>query len=347
MTLKQRARRILQILTVLMGLGAPAFAAAGPYFGTSISTTTGIATRNLTGSLNLAGSTVTPAAYRITLDGATGLVSAGSMTVTGTLTATLTGNADTATALAANGANCSANQFNKGVDASGAAESCAALSDADVPDTITIDLAATATALAANGANCSAGNYPLGVDASGAVEGCTSASAGVGDVILASTQSHSGAKTFLSTTTFSGPVVMASTWGAIAPTTSMTGQSTFILCEATKTIVTSGGLVRFEISGPIALTSNTGHRAATIKVDSDFITSFIDGVTYTDTIGIANSEGGGTDEDISVHGIAISHLAAGSYEICLSVWSASGVAITVGTNAPLIWGAQEIPGTIP
>jgi len=85
----------------------------------------------------------------------------------------VTGNAATATALAADGANCPANQFNKGVDASGAVQSCAALVDADVPDTITVDLAATATALAANGTNCSAGNYPLGVDASGNVESCT------------------------------------------------------------------------------------------------------------------------------------------------------------------------------
>lgn len=48
-----------------------------------------------------------------------------------------------------------------------------AVTDAQVPNTITIDLAATATALAANGSNCAAGQYPLGVNASGAVESCT------------------------------------------------------------------------------------------------------------------------------------------------------------------------------
>jgi hypothetical protein len=47
-----------------------------------------------------------------------------------------------------------------------------AATDAQVPDNITVTLAATATALAANGANCSAGQSPLGVDASGAAEGC-------------------------------------------------------------------------------------------------------------------------------------------------------------------------------
>ncbi len=76
----------------------------------------------------------------------------------------ISGNAATASALAANGANCSAGSFPLGVDASGAAESCTALSASN---------AGTATALTANGANCSAGQFPLGVDASGAAEGCS------------------------------------------------------------------------------------------------------------------------------------------------------------------------------
>ncbi len=75
--------------------------------------------------------------------------------------------ATTAVALAANGANCIANQFNKGVDASGAAETCAALVDADVPDSITITLAATATVLAANPSDCAADNFANAIAASG------------------------------------------------------------------------------------------------------------------------------------------------------------------------------------
>lgn len=74
------------------------------------------------------------------------------------------GVATSATALAANGANCAASSFPLGVDASGAAESCSTSISGN---------AATATALAANGANCSAGNYPLGVDTLGAAESCT------------------------------------------------------------------------------------------------------------------------------------------------------------------------------
>jgi hypothetical protein len=47
----------------------------------------------------------------------------------GPITGAVTGNASTATALAANGANCSAGQYPLGVDASGAAENCTAAGD--------------------------------------------------------------------------------------------------------------------------------------------------------------------------------------------------------------------------
>lgn len=60
----------------------------------------------------------------------------------GAISAALTGNSSTATALAANGANCSAGSFPLGVDASGASESCTAL-----PTTI----AGTANQITASG----------------------------------------------------------------------------------------------------------------------------------------------------------------------------------------------------
>lgn len=85
---------------------------------------------------------------------------------------TQTSNTASATALAANGANCSAGSFPLGVNAAGVAESCTdALTQAEAA---TFN-APTATALAANGANCSAGSFPLGVNASGAAESCTDA----------------------------------------------------------------------------------------------------------------------------------------------------------------------------
>lgn len=53
-----------------------------------------------------------------------GDVSAHDMNASGTITGTLSGNASTATALAANGTNCSAGQYPLGVDASGSVEGC-------------------------------------------------------------------------------------------------------------------------------------------------------------------------------------------------------------------------------
>lgn len=50
--------------------------------------------------------------------------------------ANTSGNAATATALAANGGNCPSGQYPKGVDASGAAEGCAVIPNADLPDMV-------------------------------------------------------------------------------------------------------------------------------------------------------------------------------------------------------------------
>lgn len=62
-----------------------------------------------------------------------------------------------------------ANQFLK-QSTLGGAVTVGTIADADVPDSITVTLAATATALAANGGNCSGNNFALGVDASGVGE---------------------------------------------------------------------------------------------------------------------------------------------------------------------------------
>lgn len=117
---------------------------------------------------------------------------ASSTFVGSTFTGDLVGNADTATsatsattatALAADPAACAANQFGNDTTAAGALV-CAqpsfsnlsgAATDGQIPNNITIDLAAAATALAADGANCTA-QFPLGVDAAGAVQDCTTIS---------------------------------------------------------------------------------------------------------------------------------------------------------------------------
>lgn len=183
----------------------------------SCATDTTNASNITSGTLANARTTATDAntASAIVARDGSGNFSAGTITanLTGAVTGNVTGNvsgsagsvsgnAGTATALAANGGNCSAGSFARGVDASGAAENCTvAFVAADVPAAETDAAhdacseisgcvvgaitasgnAATATALAADGGNCSAGSFPLGVDASGAVQNCTVAftSAGV------------------------------------------------------------------------------------------------------------------------------------------------------------------------
>jgi hypothetical protein len=106
----------------------------------------------------------------------------GTLKVAGVAVATASSNVATATALAADPANCSSGNAPLGILASGAAESCfdvatqveldAHLSNASAHSAGIAGTAATATALAADPTNCSAGNAPLGIAASGAVQGC-------------------------------------------------------------------------------------------------------------------------------------------------------------------------------
>ncbi len=94
--------------------------------------------------------------------------------------------ANTASALTSDPTDCPADQFAVTIAASGDL-TCEAVIDADVPDSITIDLAAAATALAANGGNCAVGSGAGGVNASGAAEDCTDyISTGGGETIIGS-----------------------------------------------------------------------------------------------------------------------------------------------------------------
>lgn len=128
--------------------------------------------------------------------------------------------ADTADALTSNPTDCAANQFANAIAASGNL-TCAALTDADIPDTITIDLAALATALATNGTNCAAGQAPLGVDASGAAESCTdfeedlSNSAGLAAAL--SDETGSGLAVFNSGPTLTGVITIDSSGSLVLP----------------------------------------------------------------------------------------------------------------------------------
>lgn len=144
-------------------------------------TASGTFTVDADGRLTAASSTtITPAFSSIT--GATNTTAAMIVGTGASLSASGSGTiaATTATALAANPTDCASNQYAHTIAASGNltcsqvgfSQLSGTATDAQIPNNITIDLAATATALAANGANCSSGQAAGGVDAAGAAEAC-------------------------------------------------------------------------------------------------------------------------------------------------------------------------------
>lgn len=134
----------------------------------------------------------------------------------------------TADALTTNPSDCSANQYANAIAANGNL-TCGSITDADVPNSITITLAQTATALAANGTNCSAGQYPLGVDASGVAESCTTVAfksnftGGTGKNTLAT-----GATNYFPV---SGPVDATGTENEYKQVVSTTGVASRLFCN--------------------------------------------------------------------------------------------------------------------
>ncbi len=126
--------------------------------------------------------------------------------VVGNITGNVTGNADTATALAANPSDCSTNQFATTIAANGNL-SCAAITDADVPNNITVDLATTASALASNPSDCSANQFATTISANGNLTCASITDADVSDTLTASLFVGSGSTTNaidLATTEVSG-----------------------------------------------------------------------------------------------------------------------------------------------
>lgn len=109
--------------------------------GTSLTVPNLISTGNIRGDLEGDGTSWTVDANR----DSTADLTVTSSTVTATsFTGALTGNASTATALAANPGDCAANTFATTIAATGTL-TCASITDADVPNSITIDAATSAT----------------------------------------------------------------------------------------------------------------------------------------------------------------------------------------------------------
>jgi len=161
-----------------------------------------------TGAVQTVATTTLSASSPLSLSANTVVIGSSPITLSISTAGTWSGNAGTASALAANGSNCSAGQFPLGVSAAGAAESCTdAWTEAEntaaayvstvgvnsfihgsttIPKTYTSNtfggtqtfsntisgsVSGTASALSANGTNASAGNAIVGVDASGNAEG--------------------------------------------------------------------------------------------------------------------------------------------------------------------------------
>jgi len=266
----------------------------------------------ITGTANQITASASTGAITLSLPATiTGLTSVTSTSFTGALTGNVTGNvtgssgsttgnAATATALAANGANCSAGQFPLGVNASGAAESCTALPTTisgtanqitasastgavtlSLPATITgltsvtstgftgalTGNASTATALAANGTNCSAGSYALGVDASGNAEGCTVAS-GAGTV---TSVGWTGGIVSIATATTTPAFTIAGTSGGIP------------YFSSGSTWATSGALTASAVvlgGGAGAAPTSSSLTATVVKAASGVLSAAVAGTDY-------------------------------------------------------------------
>lgn len=186
-----------------------------------------------------------------------------------------------------------------------------AVTDAQVPNTITVDLATlatTATALAANGANCTVGNYPLGVDASGAVESCTALSAGTGDVVGPSSSVDNGIVRYNGTT---GKLVQGYT--SNTPTCDDAGICTFVapaIGAATATTVN-----KVTITAPATTATLTIVEGATLTASASATVSGTNTGDQTITLtGDVTGTGVGTfAATIAANSVALSTDTTGDY----------------------------------
>ena len=217
--------------------------------------------------------TITGTANQIAASGSTGAITLSipsSPTLPGTTTGTFsgnvtgnvtgssgstTGNAGTATALAANGANCSADQFPLGVDASGVVETCTAL-----PTTIT----GTANQIAASGStgaitlSIPSPTLQLGVDVNGSpVAQTLKAHDGITGTDIAASSLTLGSQIGTGTGVNQNNINRALT--KATGTTAQTTANAFTVCASKILSNTSATATTF---ATIALASNSGGGAS-------------------------------------------------------------------------------------
>ena len=240
----------------------------------------------------------------------------------------------TATALAANPTDCAATQFANAIAASGNL-TCAqpnftdlagAATDAQVPNTITIDLAATATALAADPADCAADTKADAIAASGALT-CSAVDTGditngtILDVDLNADVPNNGeCLTFLAT----GAGVFR--WNACGSgggnsfeTMSTSGGTPPVADSATDTLVLTG-------TAPITVTGDAAADSVTFACTT-CVTSVTGGA------GITSS--GGTTPSISTNSIETDFLS--STNLTCGAGTAGRITVSATGNEPLAY----------
>jgi hypothetical protein len=149
-----------------------------------------------------------------------------------TLNQSTTGNAATSTALAANPTDCGANVFATSIDAAGNL-TCGAITDAAVPNTITVDAATTATtagAFVSNPTDCAAGEFANAIAANGNLT-CAEPAGGGGASTLTKLTGNSAGPAGLDETwqvlTANNSAVTSTTLATAFTTTGLTGSSIY------------------------------------------------------------------------------------------------------------------------
>jgi hypothetical protein len=267
--------------------------------------------------------------YRWTINSITGLVT------------DISGNAGTATALAADPADCAAGQVATGIAASGALTCTATPSVTTLTGAVSGN-ASTASALAANGANCDAGSAPRGVDASGAAENCTAYQASNAD--LTAIAALNCTENQIMKMNGSDAWVCAADSVAAFSVTDITGQTDDTTPAATATIALaqSGSLIESTVqqivnaglAAPAAIGSGTPaagtFTSITTSASADPTITLADSDNAAGTGKIYANSGGGANDVILYIGVE----AGGSENV--SFIEVDGVSETVDMLKPVV-----------
>lgn len=246
-----------------------------------------------------------------------------------TYTGAVSGNASTATALAADPADCATStHFAVGIIASGVA-TCEAISDADVPNNITIDLATLASTVTTN-ANL------------------TGAITSTGNATILGSFNTSAANTALSDNDFAtiaGSETLTSktlTTPVINGTITGTGQSTGATASTIAMRDSSGNLTADNWLGGYTTTA-TAAGTTTLTVDSTFLQYFTGATTQTVTLPVVSTLALGTQYVIvnnSSGNVTVN--SSGGNAVTVLVGSTSTVVTSIATSGTgaAVWSSS-------